>query len=355
MGFENVQIQLAVGPSTYQNVWRQDASAGSVVSVRLNSSVGINTYHWLLRRPEGSVAGGAGIEPISLGTSSAASFVVDLQGTYIVWCYINAGAPNEELIRGGVAFLQAETTGDGKALRLLGPGETNEDQADPTIQQGWIKMLNRWLKYIAGAGVTDVHDVKADAADPAPAFLDTKLVAGSNISLTPVTIAGVHKIQIASTESEVHNDLSGRDHDVAIGEDGCHPADAIGPGRLHTPFGVATIVAGLLMMPAAKTASNEVLVIGDGPLQGIATAGWEPGDRIGITFLGAPHVVTGASVSTGYAALSLQTKSGSEQDIRFDSVHGEPPRTNGRIGLQLRTDANAPHVPCWQLIRGPYS
>jgi hypothetical protein len=50
-----------------------------------------------------------------------------------------------------------------------------------------------------GAGGSDAHDVKADSVDGAPAFLDTKLKAGANVSLAVVVDAGIRKVQITST------------------------------------------------------------------------------------------------------------------------------------------------------------
>lgn len=363
MAFENVQIVSQRNGTNPTTGWRQDLAIGNVVSMALTSNVGVSTYRWeLIGRPEGSSAGGAGPEPILLGTSATASFTVDndvgikRDGTYVARCILNGGAPSEAIITVGLARIIAGLSFNGLPLRRLGGFETMEDTADPLVRQGWSKMLNRWLGIISGAGIVDVHDVKADSTDPSPAYLDTKIVGTGNITVEQVIIGGDHKIQISETGGTgVHNDLTGRDNDVALGEDGCHPADAVGPGRFHTPFGLATIIAGLLILPAAKTASNEVLVSGNGPLEGIATAGWNPGDRIGLTFTDAPHVITGATVGTGYAPLELARKNGTYQDIRFDSVEGEPARTNGRIGLQLRTDVDAPSNPCWQLIRGPYS
>jgi hypothetical protein len=179
MPFSSVTIQVrkdALPPTT---TWRQDAAAGSVMSFALSDVTGVNSYQWMLWRPEGSASGGAGIEPISLGTSPTANITVDIKGTYIVWCMVNGGATDATIIRGGCSYLENITDPDGRPLRLIGPFETNEDQADPLIQQGIIKMLNRWFRKIAdGGGGGDAHDVKANSTDPDPAFLDTKLKGG---------------------------------------------------------------------------------------------------------------------------------------------------------------------------------
>ena len=153
MPFPNVTLMVAKDALPATATWRQDATAGSVVTFSLSSNVGVNSYQWLLWRIEGSGAGGAGTEPINLGTAATASITIDLKGTYIVWCLVNAGAPDATVIKGGVAYLEAFTDPLGRPLRKLGPNESDEDIADPAIKEGWIKMLNRWLGLVGtGSG-----------------------------------------------------------------------------------------------------------------------------------------------------------------------------------------------------------
>lgn len=153
MAFENVTVQLQVDGGSAASTWRQDVTLWSVITCSLSNTIGVNTFHWWLQgRPEGSAAGGAGPEPVSLGVAATATFTVDLKGTYIVWCEVNSGQPNVATIRGGCGYLETFTNPDGRALRLLGGMETDEDIADPTVKQGWIKMLNRWLRQIAAGG-----------------------------------------------------------------------------------------------------------------------------------------------------------------------------------------------------------
>ena len=155
MPFPNVTILVRKDALPPVARWRQDATAGSVMSFALSDTTGVNSYQWMLWRPEGSTAGGAGVEPISLGSAQTANITVDIKGTYIVWCLVNSGAVDATIIRGGCAYLESIVDPAGRALRLLGPFETNEDQADPLIQQNDRKMENRWLKTIAaGAGST---------------------------------------------------------------------------------------------------------------------------------------------------------------------------------------------------------
>jgi len=149
MGFASASILISVNGDTPVAQWRQDCVAGSVVTVALSDNIGANTYRWrLIGRPEGSTTAGTGPEPLSLGTAAVAAFTIDIQGTYVVECLVNGGAPDAIIIVGGVAYLETFTNPLGLLLRLLGPGETSEDNADPQIAQGWIKMLNRWLKVL---------------------------------------------------------------------------------------------------------------------------------------------------------------------------------------------------------------
>ena len=244
MPFASVTIQVrkdALPPTT---TWRQDAAAGSVMSFALSDVTGVNSYQWMLWRPEGSASGGAGIEPISLGTSPTANITVDIKGTYIVWCMVNGGATDATIIRGGCSYLENITDPDGRPLRLIGPFETNEDQADPLIQQGIIKMLNRWFrKLVDGGGGGDAHDVKADSTDPDPAFLDTKLKGGANVTLATVTDGGVRKIQITASGGGGVGDVANWDRTLVrfFIVDGDNGDDAhIGyidapPGTVFTP------------------------------------------------------------------------------------------------------------------------
>ena len=53
MPFSSVTIQVrkdALPPTT---TWRQDAAAGSVMSFALSDVTGVNSYQWMLWRPEG--------------------------------------------------------------------------------------------------------------------------------------------------------------------------------------------------------------------------------------------------------------------------------------------------------------
>ena len=161
MPFENVTIQVTKDSSAPATMWRQDATAGSVMGFSLSDTRGVHTYAWRLKgRPEGSGAGGGGPEPLSLGNAQTANITVDRRGTYVVECTVNAGAPNAETLRAGVAYLETLTSPDGLPLRLLGPGESDEDISDPLVRQGWIKMLNRWLKTISSNGANQIYHVR---------------------------------------------------------------------------------------------------------------------------------------------------------------------------------------------------
>jgi hypothetical protein len=259
MAFDSVTIQVTNNGGSPLAQWRQDCAVGSVVGFSLSSTVGVNTYQWLLiGRPEGSGAGGGGPEPISLGTASSASITLDLAGTYIVGCLINGGAPNRTQKTCGCAVLASITDPLGRALRLIGAGESSEDNADALVAQGWDKMLNRWLMAFANAILagTDKHDVRARAGDSAPAFLDTKLAAGANITLTPVTNGGVQQLQISSSG----------------GGGGSS-------GILHTPIGTATETDGLVTLPTGMQ-QGQLAITSTPYFYGVAPTGFNPGDHI---------------------------------------------------------------------------
>lgn len=160
MAFENVQItSTKTPPGSIVVGWREDLAIGDVLDLSLTSTIGVSSFRWLLvGRPEGSLAGGAGPEPIILGTGSSASFVVDndapypKDGTYIVHCVVNEGSPTETRIRAGFARLTGLTTNDGRPLRMLGGFEIDEDTQDPLVKQGYNKALERWFRKVVEAG-----------------------------------------------------------------------------------------------------------------------------------------------------------------------------------------------------------
>ena len=202
MNFAASTVQLSLNGDVAEAEWRQDCGAGDVITATLSYTVGIISYRWrLIGRPEGSEAGGVGPEPLYLGSSASAAFTVDIKGTYIVECLVNGGSPDATIIVGGVAYLEEFLSPDGLALRLLGPGETDQDDADPQVAQGWIKMLNRWLKTLRGfidSGAVSDHKVSVDSGDVAD-FLFAKLSAGPNITLTKAGSEPHETVQVAAT------------------------------------------------------------------------------------------------------------------------------------------------------------
>ena len=163
MAFEGAAIVSTRNGSNPVTGWRQDLAADESIGL---SITGLTTlpasYDWeMVGRPEGSAAGGAGPEPVSLGTSSTASFTVDndsgpfpTDGTYIVHCTLNAGSPTQTVLTIGLARLNSRTTPDGRPLRKLGGGEVDEDTSVANRQQGYATMLDRWLGLGTGGGAT---------------------------------------------------------------------------------------------------------------------------------------------------------------------------------------------------------
>lgn len=128
------------------------------------------------------------------------------------------------------------------------------------------------------------------------------------------------------------------------------PAGAITPGRIHTPFGTATIVDTRLTMPDR----NDCLVTADasGLLTAIATDGWVGGDKIWLTIVDPINVIHNAtSYPTNFAPLFLSSVAGVPGDIKTKPVSPTAGDLfNNRFQFQLRTDAGITPSPCWQLI-----
>lgn len=159
MAFSNVQIvstRNGIAPITG---WRQDLAIGDVIAMQLTDTTGVSSFRWeLVGRPEGSLAGGSGPEPILLSTGATAGFTVDddsvmiRDGTYIVHCTLNGGAPTDTVISVGLARLVPGLSFNGLPLRKLGGFESLEDTQDTLTKQGWAKMLDRWLGVVQTSG-----------------------------------------------------------------------------------------------------------------------------------------------------------------------------------------------------------
>lgn len=158
-GIVNAQIQSTLDGSNLVTGYRQDLATSQTVGLSLTNSIGITSYRWeLIGRPEGSVAGGAGPEPIALGAAPTASFTVDddsgafpRDGGYIVQCVVNARTPTETRLRALLVRLNPNLTIDGRTLRLLAANEANEDTSNASIAQGYATMGNRLLREAIGA------------------------------------------------------------------------------------------------------------------------------------------------------------------------------------------------------------
>ena len=159
MAFANVQITSTRNALVPIVGWRQDLAPGNVIALSLTDTTGVSSFRWeLVGRPEGSLAGGAGPEPILLSTGATAGFTVDndvgiiRDGTYIVHCTLNGGSPTETIITVGLARLAAGLSFNGLPLRKMGGFENQEDTHEPLVKQGWAKMLDRWLGLVQMGG-----------------------------------------------------------------------------------------------------------------------------------------------------------------------------------------------------------
>lgn len=163
MAFETVKISSTRNGITAIQGYREDLAISDAIVCTLSDQTGVSTYQWqLVGRPEGSSAGGAGPEPINLGTAASCSFTVDTDasyrkdGTYVLQCTVNAGAPTETHIRTILCRLAGVSVAGGRTLRKLGGFESLDDTSIPSIIEGWATQLNRWLEavrsLVAGGG-----------------------------------------------------------------------------------------------------------------------------------------------------------------------------------------------------------
>lgn len=174
MSFAGVLIRSLRNGGTQIDGYRDDLAASDVITLSLTSIVGVSSYLWrLLARPELSTAGGAGPEPIILGTSKTATFTVDVDGTmpmdgaYVADCLVNYGTPTQTSIQGLLVRKNTATTSDGRSLRMLGYGEREHDTAlAASIRAGYGTDWSRWTRKIVdtfsagsslGGGPNGVH------------------------------------------------------------------------------------------------------------------------------------------------------------------------------------------------------
>ena len=188
MAFENVQVTSTRNAVSPIIGYRQDLVIADVIVASLTSNVGVSSFRWeLVGRPEGSVAGGAGPEPIFLSASATATFTVDSDtgfnkdGTYIVQCTLNGGSPTETRIRAALVRLTGITISGSRPLRKIGGFESLDDSSVAATIQGWATQLNRWLEQVrtltggGGGGQTlaQVYAFGSAAADQTPILTDS--------------------------------------------------------------------------------------------------------------------------------------------------------------------------------------
>lgn len=171
MAFEGVQIRSTRNGVSLVVGYRDDLAQADVVAFSLTSTTGVTAVRWdLIGRPRGSVAGGAGPEPVLLANALTSSLVVDsdagafhVDGTYVVRATINPGEPSETrktVIVARLSGLTVPAPGGGVyALRKPGGMEALEDTRDPAILQGWATQDNAWRELVrliaVGGGITE--------------------------------------------------------------------------------------------------------------------------------------------------------------------------------------------------------
>ncbi len=162
MAFETAEIRSTLDAITPINGYRQDAVVGNVVALSLVNLVGTpSTFKWeLIGRPAFSVAGGAGVNPWVLSTSSTASFTVDgdavarRDGSYIVRCTLNESSPTQRIIEVAICRVSGETiVGPAGAVALRKPGAFEsllDTFAVAPANLGYAPQLEHWLEALRG-------------------------------------------------------------------------------------------------------------------------------------------------------------------------------------------------------------
>ncbi len=225
MAFEGVLIRSTLDGSDEEDGWRQDLEEDQEVELSLSNTRGVSSYKWeIIGRPEGSVAGGDGPEPIYLGNGSTASFDVDndngdfpTDGTYIIQCTVNAGTPTETRLKVGMARLSSVTLDDGRTLRKPGGFEVNEDTSDPDVRQGWATQMNRWYQAFieATASTTSAYETIQEDGSSLPQrsiinFTTGILAADSGGTKTAVSLANTAVTPGTYTKATITVDQQGR-------------------------------------------------------------------------------------------------------------------------------------------------
>jgi len=264
--------------------WRQDLAADESIGL---SITGLTTlpasYDWeMVGRPEGSAAGGAGPEPVSMGTSSTASFTVDddsgpfpTDGTYIVHCTLNAGSPTQTVLTVGLARLNPQTTPDGRPLRKLGGGEVDEDTSVPNRKQGYATMLNRWLGLGTGGGGGATGPTgptgPTGATGPSGAIATTIPINAYAVAARTLTTDDVLALGTDTYGSAVAVTLPNDGAvDIPVGSFGY--VEQLGTGNvtfmsdgtsvIQAPLGYATTAEQYVMIMWMKTAANTYCLVG---------------------------------------------------------------------------------------------
>lgn len=125
-----------------------------------------------------------------------------------------------------------------------------------------------------------------------------------------------------------HQQLSGRDGDVADGDDPRHPLCALGPGRLHTTFSETSAVLDNSAITWPPDSNSATVAGGSGSaINGIISAGWLPGDILYLTITGSAY-----------------------NSLTYLNHNVEPPPTDSLpLYLQAKPTAGSPTFPIMQI------
>lgn len=184
-----------------------------------------------------------------------------------------------------------------------------------------------------------IYRLHTDSTDPVTLHIHYNSAARGTRITVPFSMA------ISGAADGDHNHLSNRDQDVGLGEDACHPADAVGPGFLHTPVATSTITAGLLPSP---TRNDIIATLASGTeLKWIGTTKMSAGDKVLVRFVD-PLILRHGDGSPPASSAPLWLN-GSDMDDR-DVNWLEIPFGNCVALFQLCTDGDITPSPCWRML-----
>lgn len=174
-----------------------------VVSVTPNSVITAGAETWISvdqASPIGALntATGTSNNPsTSITTTTSASTIADAIATAQTPIVYTTTTPQQIINWKTTANTTARQAGTSYQKSGTAPSSVNMAW-NLTTSTGWVHLLSE-IKGTPGAGIGIDEKVKVSSGDTTPGFLDAKLVAGSNITLTKLNVGANEQYEISST------------------------------------------------------------------------------------------------------------------------------------------------------------